>query len=490
MKSERDALSVGRYLRGMIWSSGGNIIGMVASLLLLALASRILSEDELGVYFLVLIVSNFACVVGGFGLRTTNVKFLSGASEQEKPKIANVLLWIRVVQVAITCLGFACAVPLLRLIWDSEVFASVVWYTTAVIAFQMLFEILSMFFVGYNRFHMFSVICGGAAIGRAVMSIVLLVLGFGLHGMLWGLIGSTGAACLIVWLLLPFKVCLSFDRRRVLEVLRFGGWIYGESVLSIATVRAGGAILASAGGPSLLAVYGNGMRVPNLMLRLFNGVQPVILSYVSSEAANRKGVLLISLRLLTGMITVFSAFLMTFARPITVVLFSSGYTDSIPVARVLSYWICISLVCYYLRLALVGQGRVRSVFFGALMQFCVMVVCHSILIPRYGVMGAAVSITIVAWIYSTVAIFMASGRDVRESLELILVVCRSQIPLLCLLLAVWLMEPSVLLGAGLGFALVASLFVTGALKISDLRLLWVKTFGHQRSGPAVETEGE
>lgn len=466
-------------MRGMIWSSGGNITGMVASLALLAVASRYLSEEELGVYFLVLIISNFVCVVGGFGLRTTNVTFLSGASPEEKPKIANVLLAVRLAQIAFTCAVFVCVIPILRRVWESEVFASVVWLTTFVIASQMLFDVLSMFFVGYNRFHMFSAITAGAAIARAVVSVMLILAGFGLNGMLWGFIGSMLGACLIILLVLPFSLSLNVEKRRVLEVLRFGGWIYGESVLSIATVRAGGAILANVGGPSLLAVYGNGMRIPNLMLRLFNGVQPVILSFASSEAANRKGVLLISVRLLTSFMAVCSSFLIAFARPITVTLFSSSYTESIPVARVLSYWICVSLVCYYLRLALVGQGRVRSVFCGALLQFCIMVIFHSILIPLYGVMGAAVSITIVAWVYSMVAIFMASGWRAAEAMKLIFIVLRSQLPLLVLLIAVTFFEPSMIVAAGMWIVVVASLFVTRALRFSDIKLLWLKTFADE-----------
>ena len=206
--------------------------------------------------------------------------------------------------------------------------------------------------------------------------------------------------------------------------------MYGSAVFSMATVRAAAAILATYAGPALVAIYGNAERIPALLLRLFEAIKPVVLSYVSSQQTDVKRATVISVRILLGVLSACSAVIMVFSKQIVLVLFSEKYLQSVPILRMLSFWISISIICYFFTLSLVGMTRAKPVFFGSMMQFLVMVICNLLLVPRYGAMGAAVSLTIVAALYDLMAIFIIAGIEIKMVLSLVTAMCRSAI--LCL----------------------------------------------------------
>ena len=63
--------SKARYLSGVALSVGANMAGMGASLVTIMVAARLLSKDDLGAFFLVMVVVQFVALISDFGLKNT-----------------------------------------------------------------------------------------------------------------------------------------------------------------------------------------------------------------------------------------------------------------------------------------------------------------------------------------------------------------------------------------------------------------------------------
>ncbi len=468
--------SKSHFLRGMVWTSWGNVIAIATGIITVVLASRILNKEELGVYFLILMLGNFVSVVGDFGLRTTSIKFLSSAHGEEKTHIANSLLSMQFLQIVFIGVILVPILIVLKKFWTSELFGASVWYVIPFAVFQMVNNALSTAFVGYHKFKTFSMLIICLAVLRMVMSVTLLLLGYKLDGLMWSLIFSTFLSCIIIWQVLPFNFTLTFNLLRIRQLLKFGSWVYGSSVISIVMARAAEVILVTCAGPAVIAIYGNAMRIPNLLLRLFESIRPIILSYVSIEQKNYQQATINSIRILSGLLSVFAAFLITFGEQLTILLFSEKYLESVPILRVLAFWISISIVNYFLVLSLIGANQVRRMFFVSLTQFAVTIVTYLALIPKYGAMGAAVSMTIVAGICDIVSIAMFAGRKVKVAIGLILAMSRSAIPLFIYLMIFRFFDFSMVGAIVLLTSFLVVLRLLNALTIKDIKMLYLHTF--------------
>jgi O-antigen/teichoic acid export membrane protein len=69
----------GHYLRGMLWSAVSNTIALAAAILPVSYASYILTMEQMGAYYLMLVIMSFVSVFGGMGLREAGIKFISSA---------------------------------------------------------------------------------------------------------------------------------------------------------------------------------------------------------------------------------------------------------------------------------------------------------------------------------------------------------------------------------------------------------------------------
>lgn len=83
-----------RLLAGAAWAFGAKICGMGSSLVVNAVLARMLTADEMGVYFLTVSVTMFAAIVASFGLRQTVVRLIAESLAQGLPGRARVTLVI------------------------------------------------------------------------------------------------------------------------------------------------------------------------------------------------------------------------------------------------------------------------------------------------------------------------------------------------------------------------------------------------------------
>jgi len=461
----------GQYLRGILWMSGGNIVNILAGMVIVFFASRMISKDELGAYFLVLMFNSFGLVAGNLGYRTSTVKFLATGSLQEKELTANVWLILNFAfLVAVCCVAAAC-LPLRSTIWPSPAFESVAWSVVPMVALGMLFASTSGVLAGFQRYELLSLVTGLVVVVRMVLVIAFLFMGYGLAGIVWGVLLAFLFIDISIWLRLPMRFRFRCEHRKARELLSFSKWMYGYGIVSMATYQAGSALLGRYASMSEVAVYNNAMRFPNLLLRLFESIKPVVIGYVAAEALDPRAVVTTTTRMLAGFLACVAGISMVLAKPIVIVLFSERYLDCLPVLRLLSFWIVLALINDYITLTLIGMGRVRAVFLRELFTLGLVVAGHLLLIPRFGGMGVAISLSISALLTGAPAAVLLLGRDLRAILCLAGNVARSAGPLFALAVALQVCGATALL-QGLCFAgFVLCLCLCRAITRKDLRLL-------------------
>jgi len=461
----------GQYLRGILWMSGGNIVNILAGTVIVFFASRLISKDELGAYFLVLMFNSFGLVAGNLGYRTSTVKFLATGSLPEKELTANVWLILNFAFLAAVCLVTAVSMPLLSSLWPSPAFRSVAWSVVPMVALGMFYASTSGVLAGFQRYELLSMVTGLVVVVRMVLTIIFLFMGFGLAGIIWGVLISFLLVDVFIWLKLPMRFRFLYKHQKALELLRFSKWMYGYGIVSMANYQAGSALLGKYASMSDVAVYNNAMRFPNLLLRLFESIKPVVIGYVAAEAPDPRATVTTSTRILAGFLACVAGLSMALAKPIVLLLFSERYVDCLPILRMLSFWIVLALVNDYITLTLIGMGRVQAVFLKELATLGIIVAGHFLLIPLYGGMGVAISLSISALLTGIPAAVLLLGRDLKAVFFLAGNVARSAVPLFALAVMLQLCSASALLQGLCCAAFALSLSLLKAITLKDLRLL-------------------
>jgi O-antigen/teichoic acid export membrane protein len=276
----------------------------------------------------------------------------------------------------------------------------------------------------------------------------------------------------VVWRALPLTLKFVFQHKYVGEILKFSGWMYGASIVSILNVRVGDSVLTSYMGTAALASYSTAMQVPSMLQKIFESIRPVILGYVSSMKLESARTAVAASRLLAGLLVIGAIILIAIAQPLMVILFSSKYQDGVPIMQALSAWMAIAIVNYYLSITLLGLGQSKRVFILSIPQFALMIAGTLLLVPFYQGIGAAAALIITAMLGNLIACWMLAEGSLDRFKALSWAHLRSIIPLLCLLIIILLIKPSFVTTTLMSIATIFSLFAFGTIAIQDLHLLY------------------
>ena len=466
------------FLRGIIWSSGGSIVGLGVSTLTVLVGVRVLSKDQLGAYFLVSLIAQFGQIFGDFGLRNTIIRFLASAYGQERVSISQYLFTLRGIATLFVCSAIAVLTPLFLYLWPSNEFAKIVWYSVPLTAVLLEFQMGQAILTAYQMFGIMSIITASSEIIRMILSLSLLYFGFGSSALLLGLILSRIVALAYMWAIKPFPVRLRIRHPQRVHLLKFSGWLQVSSLMSFLNARMADTFITTYLGTALLAVYSTAMQMPSVIQNLFEAIRPVVLGYVSSlEKKTAVEHSVIAVRLIAGVVAIPVAMVIGISEPLIKLVFTTKYIDAVPVAQLLFAWCAFGVVNYYLALALIGLGRVKTVFLLTLPQGVIMLAGCVLLIPRYHAVGAASSLVVT----SIIGNLLVAGAIVQGNRSAYARLCwaffRSAIPVALLLMVELFIKPPTWIGITAAIMAIGSLYVSRAVTYKDLKILFASFFG-------------
>ena len=208
-----------RLLQGGLWVLIGKIVAAAASLIISALATRLLTPEEFGAFGLAFSMTGMAAMVAKLGLHQAVVRLVaesiaSGRTDRARASIGVVFRFCAISIVAIVVLLLSIGDWLARGVWESELLAAAMGAIAAWTA-MMTFEILtSETFRGFQDLRLASLF-GGVITGivtSSVLALVWLVRGSAtLQQVVWISVAA-GTASLLLALAVLSRKMRSLDR--------------------------------------------------------------------------------------------------------------------------------------------------------------------------------------------------------------------------------------------------------------------------------------
>ncbi|MBS0151839.1 MAG: oligosaccharide flippase family protein [Nitrospira sp.] len=476
--------SKAHYLSGILLSAGANLAGMGASLVTIMIAARLLSKEELGAFFLIMVVVQFVALFSDLGLKNTAIRVLSSLQPHslEFSQTAHYLLTITVATSIVACVVLWAAAPLLSSLWSYETFQYHLVFVAPIAVLTAVFQIVTSLLVGGKEFKKLSMLSAGIEVLRAVLSTGALMLGWGVNSLLWGMIISRMVGIGAIWILTPTLFSIRFGHPRKAEFFKFGGWLYGGSLLSASMVRCADAMLTTYMGTAALAVYSAAMQIPTVLQRVFESTRPTLLGYLAAHQNSSDRQQVETMRILAAGLSIATIVIIVFSGPLMTALYSEQYASGTCIMQTLSVWMAFSLVNYFYSLILVGKGQSREAFMQTVPQLFIMLVSTSMLVPRYEGVGAAIALVITSFLGNLIAAKIVAGDDRGIWWTLTMNFIRVAIPLLLFLIVVSRMKLDLFSLMILGGAMLALLIVLKVIKISDITA--VRTILSRKAQPA------
>jgi len=477
------------YLSGIVLSAGANLAGMGASLVTIMVAARLLSKDELGAFFLVMVVVQFVALFSDLGLKNTAIKVLSSLPPHslEFAQTAHYLLTITVATSVIACVVLWAVTPLLNSLWAYESFQYHLVFAAPIAVLTAVLQIVTSLLVGGKEFKKLSTLSAGIEVLRAMLSTGALVLGWGVNALLWGMIISRMVGIGAIWMVRPDLFSVRFGHPRKAEFFKFGGWLYGGSLLSASMVRCADAMLTTYMGTAALAVYSAAMQIPTVLQRVFESTRPTLLGYLATHQDSSVRQQTETMRIMAAGLSIATIVIIVFSGPLMTVLYSEQYASGTCIMQTLSVWMAFALINYFYSLILVGRGQSREAFIQTVPQLLIMLVSTSVLVPRYEGAGAASALVMTSFLGNLIAAKLVAGDDWGTWRELTTNFIRVAVPLVLFLIVVLRMKLDFFSLMILGGVMLALLVVLKVVKTSDLVAVRIMLSRRVRQVPARST---
>ncbi len=399
-----------RVMKNAFWLIVSEALAKVLFFLIIVVIARNLSVQDFGSFSFVFAFVNLFSLLADFGLSTLLIRDYSRLKERDS-YIANMLIVRSVASVV--------AFGLVSLAWMLWLNGSGNWALIVFVAAWMVF-------MGYLQF--------AQAIFRAMermeyqaltkliynlvlLALLLVVIALGLG--LYGVVATYTASALITAILayyLVFRQGISlrweFNPTIIRKVIS-EAWMLGLTGYFIAIyVSVDQFLLGILGSYEQVGIYSVAYKFELLSsmfsLILTNSIFPTISSFNDVTRITR--FYLGKVRLVIVLGAVVSLGVLVFSYPVIVYLFGEKYLQAFDVLKILTVASFFEFLVYFGYITLLALGRTRLVLLYKFVSMSANIVLNFILIPWYGVYGAAMA-TVVSYFGLAVLNYVAIQRD-------------------------------------------------------------------------------
>jgi len=405
------------FKRGITYTFLSQLISVVLLFAAFAIAARLVSETDLGTFVLLFVAAQFLTTVSDFGMTNTIVRFLS-AEKREQQEIASTAFGFSfVVGLAISVLIYFVG-GLLFPAMGLGVLGELAGAVSLLFFFQYFLGRISAFLQGLHFYKRYAYVQILGPLSRLLL--ILLLVGFlsmGLKGLIIAAIASSLLSCLLGYMLLPWNVVPRMNGEVVKRLLSFGIPLQINALLAFVFERADIVLLGAMAGPVSVATYEVAYKLPH-QVRGFVGAfisvfLPQLSEYYGRGNMGEAEVLLRKALRLASFVAAGTALMaLLYNREIITLIFSSKYAGGGPVFAVLMLGVSIGLCNWLMATALIAQGRPKATLVTTIPEALVNVGLNVVLIPRLGIMGAALASAISRTLVNPIFLFLL-GRKSR-----------------------------------------------------------------------------
>ena len=389
-----DANKSSGVTQGLLSLGGSTIISILFSFITVGLWARLITEDAMGIYLLILSVVYLLNVFGDVGFQSAIPRFLASTQGGEDSRnVFQNVLGVVLVSLVVVCLLSLLIRPLLLLLF-SEQLADVFGFVPLIYCVQALEQVMASVMQGLKLYQKMALVQAlNSALNLGMTVIFLVILNGGLEGLLLATVLTSLLVLGLRILMIPLPKRISFDVGLIKQMVRFGLPLQANNILTFVSQRLDVLLLGALATPTAVAYLGMANKIPQNLQRMYQSVYAIFFPHMTGlfaqeRQADAAATLNRFLRLAT-LVTAGSALVtVLFQNEIVLLIFSERYLPSAPGFALFMVVICISVMSALLDYTLIAAGHPGYMPLISLSDTVPSVIATVILIPLFGFMGA------------------------------------------------------------------------------------------------------
>lgn len=393
--------------------------------LIRVLFARALTPAEYGLFYAVIGFVSFFAGFKALGLNSASVKYFAEfAAKNDHQHIKNTARYLFLVQ-AIVFLPFVIlcvlfAKPLALAYFKDAAAAPVLIIISLAFLLSILETVFASLFLGLQRIKSFSTV---DTIGNVFILLVAYALFQFMHGVLvpaYAYLGSFLLVPIVYYFLLKrvypefFTVRATSDTPLLKRLFGYGLPLTGGIVATSLLASADTLILTYFRTLTEVGFYQVALPIVALLRYLGKSVSTIILPISSELSVARKPELSATIphvqRLITVIIVPLALSVVVFAAPAIQFLFGTQYLPAAPALQILGISAIFITIAVVNNNVLLGIGDVTSQAFAYILGATITVLLDLVLVPSFGIEGAAIGTTIGSFVMFAYSCWRVSRR--------------------------------------------------------------------------------
>ncbi|HEY3423770.1 MAG TPA: oligosaccharide flippase family protein [Negativicutes bacterium] len=384
-----------KFLKGIFSTGIGTLATIILSLVGIMIAVRYVSKEELGTYILMLTIVSSVDLVSDLGVNISTIKNLACCTSESKKIIVSTTFLFKLIVSITCCFLISIASKIFNLLLIKYGLFNYLPYVMLLVILECLNSYSNAVLQGYQKFKEMAFAKIILSLTNCCLIIALIrYLQLGIIGLIIIRIASLSLVMAYQVIILKSEIQLRFDKKIMKTILGFGYPLGLNSILSFIFLRLDTLMIGYFLNPMSVALYGIATKIPDAARQMFEAFRSVFfpnMSELFSSNKNKDAEIIMnnSIRIIS-FITIFIALIVyLFQNIIVKSLFSSNYIESAPVLSLLMLVLSIGLIGNIIGTSLVAAGYSRLPFIINIVDTITTITTNLILIPKFGVIGAA-----------------------------------------------------------------------------------------------------
>ena len=333
--------------RGMGWNYLSFGLGKVLSLITIAILAHLLPPESFGLVALATLTIDYLSIFNDLGLGAALIQRKHSIEESANTAFALNLL----AGILLTFVTFLLAPFAADFFREGQVTVVLRWLglTFVLNSFGSVHNVILKRELNFKKKIIPEL---GNTITKAIVSISLALSGFGVWALVVGQLAGTGVASALLWIVLPWRPRLAWDKVIAKELFQYGVSIMGNNALSIWEDSFDYLIIGRLYNSALLGIYTLAYRLPQILVINILWVMTAVLfpvySSLQDDTDSLKRSFLSIVRYVELLVTPICIGMFVVADPIIRVAFGEQWVDSIPLLRVLSLYALVISIGFHI----------------------------------------------------------------------------------------------------------------------------------------------
>ena len=403
----------------------GGLLGFVT----VVIVARILGPEGNGQYAVAMLLPSMLASFLNFGISPANVYYLGSGKVNTATVLYAIFTLFIIIALAGIGIGVLCII-FFGNIWFPGIPSKILWLALIIFPISLLQTFLSGIFQCLQKFRIYNMILLAQPLTTLIAVVAItLIHKCCLENIIFAIIGSS----LFVLTLTMVKVCREIDvkrnevsatevKRYIRKATSYGIRAHLSNILTFINYKADIFLVNFLINPSAAGIYIIAVRIVERLWLLSQSVGIVLfprLSELSSEELKRKMITPIIARSVIFMTLVSALVLACLATPLVHIFFGEAYLQVIPALLILLPGITAIAGARILTNDIASRGKPEFNMYCSLIIVTVNIAGNFLLIPRFGLEGAALATTIAYTLYlilSLVVYKQLSGNHYLDSL--------------------------------------------------------------------------